>query len=117
MYSSSDFEKLWFLYRTEGEPNGVSINTFCSKNGVSYEQFNIWFQKTHKKVVPVQIDGCPKEDKMGCNDEHREVTPNGSGQPSGIMVTLQTRDGLYLRKSNLTYLELKRLVEKLEGLC
>ena len=28
MYSASDFEKLWFLYKTEGEPNGISINSF-----------------------------------------------------------------------------------------
>ncbi len=29
MYSSSDFEKLWFLYKSEGEPKGISINSFC----------------------------------------------------------------------------------------
>lgn len=29
MHSSSDFEKLWFLHKTEGEPKGISINSFC----------------------------------------------------------------------------------------
>ena len=29
MFSEKDFERLWFLYKTEGEPNGVSINSFC----------------------------------------------------------------------------------------
>ena len=24
MFSEKDFERLWFLYKTEGEPNGVS---------------------------------------------------------------------------------------------
>ena len=33
------------------------------------------------------------------------------------MVSIQTRDGLQIRKKNLSYLELKQLVEKLEGLC
>ena len=28
MFSEKDFERLWFLYKTEGEPNGVSINSF-----------------------------------------------------------------------------------------
>ena len=28
MISNSDFEKLWVLYKTEGEPQGVSINAF-----------------------------------------------------------------------------------------
>ena len=26
MFSEKDFERLWFLYKTEGEPQGVSIN-------------------------------------------------------------------------------------------
>ncbi len=34
-----------------------------------------------------------------------------------ILVTIQTRDGLNIRKSNLDYRGLKALVEKLEGLC
>ena len=33
------------------------------------------------------------------------------------MVSIQTRNGLQIRKKNLSYLELKQLVEKLEGLC
>ena len=36
MYSNSDFEKLWFLYKTEGEPKGISLNSFC----VSHVTFN-----------------------------------------------------------------------------
>ncbi|EKA89005.1 hypothetical protein BFGS084_01570 [Bacteroides fragilis] len=34
-----------------------------------------------------------------------------------VLVTIQARDGLHIRKSNLDYLVLKNLVEKLEGLC
>ena len=32
MFSEKDFERLWFLYKTEGEPKGVSINSFCMSN-------------------------------------------------------------------------------------
>ena len=49
MYSNSDFEKVWFLYKTEGEPKGISINSFCVSQGIPYTQFNDWFRKTHKK--------------------------------------------------------------------
>ena len=35
MYSANDFEKLWFLYKTEGEPKGISLNSFCVSHGVS----------------------------------------------------------------------------------
>ena len=36
MYSASDFEKLWFLYKTEGEPKGISLNSFCVNHGVPF---------------------------------------------------------------------------------
>lgn len=32
MISSKDFEKLWFLYQTEGASSGVSINSFCMQH-------------------------------------------------------------------------------------
>ena len=32
MYSASDFEKLWFLYKTEGEPKGISLNSFFANH-------------------------------------------------------------------------------------
>lgn len=62
MHSSSDFEKLWFLYKTEGEPKGISINSFCLPHGVPYRDFNTWFVKTCKKIVPVQIEGVPSSE-------------------------------------------------------
>ena len=54
MFSEKDFERLWFLYKTEGEPNGVSINSFCISNNIPYTAFYDWFKKTQKKVVPVE---------------------------------------------------------------
>ena len=34
MFSEKDFERLWFLYKTEGEPQGVSIN--CNHPKLAY---------------------------------------------------------------------------------
>jgi len=113
MYSNSDFEKLWFLYKTEGEPKGISINSFCVNQGVPYNQFNDWFRKTHKKIVPVQIDGILSADEGSAKDEKPEIVR----EKGHIMVFIQNRDGLQIKKKNLTYPELKLLVEKLEGLC
>ena len=50
---------------------------------------------------------------------------NGEGQRLGeetatevrILADLRVSNGLYLRQGNLSYGQLKRLVEKLEGLC
>ena len=51
MFSEKDFERLWFLYKTEGELKGVSINSFCISNNIPYTAFYDWFKKTQKKVV------------------------------------------------------------------
>ena len=34
VYSSKDFESLWFLYQAEGLPKNISIEEFCTKHGV-----------------------------------------------------------------------------------
>ena len=109
MYSSSDFEKLWFLYKTEGEPQGISINTFCLTHGIPYRDFNSWFVKTRKKIVPVQIERVPSSDSaleespvLVCAES--ALIQSNLGMNSGnILVTIQTRDGLNIRKSNLDY--------------
>ena len=59
MYSSKDLERLWFLYKTEGEPKGISINSFCVTNNVPYTVFYDWYKKTQKKAVPVEVVGVP----------------------------------------------------------
>ena len=49
MFSEKDFERLWFLYKTGGDPKGVSINSFCISNNIPYTAFYDWFKKTQKK--------------------------------------------------------------------
>ena len=60
MFSEKDFERLWFLYKTDSEPKGVSINSFCINN-IPYTAFYDWFKKTQKKIVPVEVEGIPEE--------------------------------------------------------
>ena len=81
--------------------------------GVPYNQFNDWFRKTHKKIVPVQIDGIPSADEGLVKESQPEIVK----EKGHIMVFIQNRDGLQIKKKNIIYLELKQLVEKLEGLC
>lgn len=120
MFSEKDFERLWFLYKTEGEPNGVSINSFCIGNNIPYTAFYDWFKKTQKKVVPVEVEGIP-EKLLQSDNTHENVTedkPKRTTPHKGsIMVTIRTREGLCIQKKGLDYQGLKTLVEKLEGLC
>ena len=71
MFSEKDFERLWFLYKTEGEPKGVSINSFCISNNIPYTAFYDWFKKTQKKVVPVEVEGIPEELIQAGNEERK----------------------------------------------
>ena len=118
MISNSDFEKLWFLYKTEGEPKGVSINAFCLSRGVNYNEFNKWFRKMHKSIVPVEIEGAPEGEIEETVETASDVTSKERRPKSGgIHVFIRTHDGLRIQKKGLNYQELVNLVGKLEGLC
>ena len=58
MFSEKDFERLWFLYKTEGEPNGVSINSFCIGNNIPYTAFYDWFKKIFLRAKTKYLDGA-----------------------------------------------------------
>ena len=86
------------MFKTEGEPKGVSINSFCISNNIPYTAFYDWFKKTQKKVVAVEVEGIPEELIQAGNEEQQDVAKD---KP----------------KQGLDYQGLKTLVEKLEGLC
>ena len=118
MISNSEFEKFWVLYKTEGEPKGVSINAFCISRGVNYREFNKWYYKMHKAIVPLEIEDAPVLETQ-VTVEPSDEEPNQHVQPKkgGIQVFIRTCDGLQIQKKGLNYQGLVSLVEKLEGLC
>ena len=72
MCSREDCEKLWFLYKLEGEPKGVSIEQFCIQQGVPYQVFNKWFRDRKKRIVPVEIVGRDEEPKPEAEEKKAE---------------------------------------------
>ena len=102
MFSEKDFERLWFLYKTE------------------YTAFYDWFKKTQKKVVPVEVEGIPEE-LIQSDNTHEDATKDKpkrtSSHKGSIMVTIRTYEGLCIQQKGLDYQGLKTLVEKLEVLC
>lgn len=112
MYSSEDFEKMWFLYKLEVEFKNVFIESFCVQQGVLYELFNKWFSSRKKSTVSVAIIGIPEAD-------HRSLAscPNPASPSSVKTVVISLSNGVQISKRNLSYVDLCRLVEKLEVLC
>ena len=120
MYSSEDLERFYFQYQTEALPHGESLQSFCVKNKVPYNIFQKWYRDTRKKVVEVQVDGVPvigHEEKSSAIDQSQPVSPGRNDHPVRIWVGIRISNGLHLSQKNLSYPDLVRMVEKLEGLC
>lgn len=120
MYSSEDLERFYFQYQTEALPHGESLQSFCVKNKVPYNIFQKWYRDTRKKVVEVQVDGVPvigHEEKSSAIDQSQPVSPGRNDHPVRIWVEIRISNGLHLSQKNLSYPDLVRMVEKLEGLC
>ena len=96
MFSEKNFEKLWFLYKTEGIHKRVSINSFSISNNIPYTAFYDWFKKTQKKIVPVEVEGIPEELIRTGNGEHdvtKDKPKRTTPHKGNIMVTIRTREG------------------------
>lgn len=74
VYSSKDFESLWFLYQAEGLPKNISIEEFCTKHGVDFPTFDKWYRKTHKRVYPITVTGMPAEEQAEIQSEAAKVS-------------------------------------------
>lgn len=120
MYSSEDLERFYFQYQTEAMPKGISIEQFCSRNKVPYNIFYKWYKDTRNKIVEVKVDGlpasCQKDPKEEAHLPEQSTTEEKSSCVR-ILVELRMTNGLHISQKNLNYQELKRLIEKLEGLC
>ena len=120
MYSSEDLERFYFQYQTEALPHGESLQSFCVKNKVPYNIFQKWFKDTRKKVVEVQVDGAPviaHEEKTKTGDRPKPVSKGCNDNPVRIWIDIRISNGLHLSQKNLSYQDLVRMIEKLEGLC
>ena len=120
MYSSEDLERFYFQYQTEALPHGESLQSFCVKHKVPYNIFQKWFKDTRKKVIEVQINGAPEighEEKSKTSVQSQSVSQSRNDIPVRILVAIRISNGLHLSRKNLSYQDLVRMVENLEGLC
>lgn len=120
MYGDKDFQTFWFRYKTEEEPHEISINSFFINQGVPYKQFYAWFKKHAKDtVILVEIEGAPADEETDDFEAPSQPAskPKAKKSKGGILITIQTTDGLFVKKSELDYAGMKELVARLEGLC
>lgn len=112
-YSDSDFERLYLRYMAEAMPRGESIQAFCSRNKVPYNLYDKWYTDTRHKVVPVNVNGKPREEKAS----EPLAQPLGPNTEVRIMIDIRMTSGLRVQQRNLSYRQLVKLAGSLEGLC
>ena len=105
MASSEDFKRILELYNQESKTSGVSIVTFCQKNGIVYSQFERWYKNWHKiKVHAVDIvdkDGVIPilETKLPntCGSAVEDAEPQAARLSKPILFTIQLKstNGMY----------------------
>lgn len=49
MYSYNEFERLFWNYKLEGVPSGISIEQFCLSHNVPFNLFEKCYKDTRKK--------------------------------------------------------------------
>lgn len=124
MYSNEEFENFYVRYKAEALPKGISIQSWCMKNKVSWNLFNKWYRDTRHRIVPVDVEGHPEDDaltdkaisELEAQDCDAPDNPE-TKEPVRIMIDIRMSNGMQIRQKNLSFGRLKRLVENLEGLC
>ena len=146
VYSSKDFESLWFLYQAEGLPKNISIEEFCAKHGVlasrwyqasraraDFPTFDKWYRKTHKRIYPITITGRPDEDEAIQTEAEKVSEESQVHDPvrhpfkyptdkvanisKKISISIKFPDGMKIVKTGISFTELKHLIERLEVVC
>lgn len=119
MLKESDFEKLWFLYQTEGYPANLSIQEFCSAKNVPYEEYQKWERARKKKIVSVEVDGMPGGDNGDTPPDNEAGGLRKAGHQSlqGVHVRLTLPGGITMSKRCRGYDDLLSTVKKLKSLC
>lgn len=120
MYSSEDLESFLLSIPDRGLASWRTPPIICVRNKVPYNIFQKWFKDTRKKVVEVQIDGAPEighEEKSRTSDQPQSVSQSRNDHPVCIWVAIRISNGLHLSRKNLSYQDLVRMVENLEGVC
>lgn len=115
-YTNEDFERFYIRYKAEAVPNGESMQSYCYRNKVPTNLFLKWYKDTRHRLVPVTVDGMPRQEETGTPEAVPEAGRSDRPQPR-ILVDIKVSNGLHISRGNLNYKELLKLIQNLEVLC
>ena len=135
------FEKIYFLWKGEGEKRNQSIDWFCERYGANVEEYHKWFKGINKAVKEIQVVGRPGEpvqpkltaapsdptveEAMENLREKQEqeriiITTSDAGKkPNAAIATLTITcgNGLHITRKGMSYDEFIQLAQNLKALC
>ena len=98
---------------------GESIQAFCLKNKVPYNLFHKWYKDTRHQIVPVHVEGHPEAESDSPTAVSSSSVPerktDTESVPVRIMIDIRMTNGMRIQQRNLTYLNLKSLISRLES--
>ena len=108
------FEKIYFMWKGEGEKRNQSIDFYCERYGANVEEFSKWYQGISKAVKEVKVVGVPESPRQDGKAEHLaeeepriliSTTESGKRSKSEIeSVTITCGNGLHLTRHRGKYL-------------
>lgn len=127
------YEKIYFLWKGEGERQNKSIDWYCDRYHVDVEDWRKWYRGISKAVKEVKIIGGPTGEEPAVPEENPlkvETEPEGeprivittsdSGKNSKetkIAITIKCSNGINITRKGMSYAEFLAFAQKLEALC
>ena len=132
------FEKIYFLWKGEGEKRNQSIDWYCERYGANIEEFRKWLQGINHSVKEIQVVGRPgqleapkqeaeaAEEAMSHLRELQEsearivVTTSDAGKkpkPAIASLTINLGNGLHMTCKGMSFEEFVTFAQNLKVLC
>lgn len=83
------YEKIYFLWKGEGEKQSKSIDWYCERYHVNVEDWRRWYKGISKAVKEVKVVGGPMEESL---EEPQEVTSSDPESKDEPRIVISTND-------------------------
>ena len=127
------YEKIYSLWKGEGEKRNQSIDWYCERYHVDVEDWRKWYRGISKAVKVVKVVGGPTEDVQVFPEEKPLVTEAELEQEPRIVisttdmkkkvksaigsVTITCGNGLHLTRNSMSHEEFLAFAQNLKALC
>ena len=132
------FERIYFLWKGEGEKRNQSIDWYCERYGANIEEFRKWLQGINHSVKEIQVVGRPgrpeapkqeaeaAEEAMSHLREQQEsearivITTSDAGKkpkPAIASLTINLGNGLHMTRKGMSFDEFIAFAQNLKALC